>query len=76
MAPLKHAPAPLPVLHHELSPWLKCHGSIEALLLEALLLKPVDSPWLKCHGSIEAWTARDGPTNDLWLSMAKMPWLH
>ena len=36
------------------SPWLKCHGSIEAHACTLRVRRSRLSPWLKCHGSIEA----------------------
>ena len=57
-------------------PWLKCHGSIEALKVAPTESQNRSYPWLKCHGSIEAQHLRPGLGRQGRLSMAKMPWLH
>ena len=40
-------------------PWLRGHGSIEALNTPAILIVKSWYPWLRGHGSIEAKTGAD-----------------
>ncbi len=57
-------------------PWMKIHGSIEALTSWRFVLRIAQFPWMKIHGSIEASIRPPSSSSQVPVSMNENSWLY